>query len=202
MEFGSKESTDWIRLADNKQEFLTKLGVPADIKDRSYATMVPFLPIRVPITGQNWVNSVELENNLKEGSIASIRWIKQPSRRDSNQRVAHAIYTLTNPQAANLFIKDGLYVQKEKLRPKKERKEPLRYVRCQRWGHLARGCKAPLDICARCKHLPGHRTDIYIYDVAKEYSTVIAVTRTATLATCPLVPPISPRGKIPENSIP
>ncbi|KIJ11393.1 hypothetical protein PAXINDRAFT_54076, partial [Paxillus involutus ATCC 200175] len=78
-------------------------------------------------------------------------------RRAPNQRVAHAILQMSNPQAANSIVRDGVYVCKEKLHPTKDKCAPIRCVWCQHWDHIARNCKAQHDTCAICRHR--HHTD-------------------------------------------
>ncbi|KIJ10429.1 hypothetical protein PAXINDRAFT_23233, partial [Paxillus involutus ATCC 200175] len=70
--------------------------------------------------------------------------------RAPNQRVVFAIFQLTSPQAANHLIREGLYTRREKLHPTKEKREPIRCVCCQRWGHIERDCKAPHEACTTC----------------------------------------------------
>ncbi|KIJ10055.1 hypothetical protein PAXINDRAFT_55458, partial [Paxillus involutus ATCC 200175] len=67
-----------------------------------------------------------------------------------NQRVAHILLQLADPHSANKVMKDGLYVCKEKLCPHKDKKEPTRCAKCQRWGHIAANCHAECDACATC----------------------------------------------------
>lgn len=128
---------------------------------------MPFLPINSSLDDPQWLRTVELENKLRTGSLASARWIKQKARRHQKQKVAHAIFTFSEPSATNYLLHDGLYICKEKLHPRKEKKDPLRCVRCQGWGHLARDCKAIHDTCAQCGH--AHRTDACNDNTGKRY---------------------------------
>ena len=157
IEFDTAGSANWIQQDENKANFLERLNTPAVIRDRSYVILIPFLPISSPLDDPQWHRSIELENNLSENSITSARWIKLKARRNPNQRVAHAILTFSEPKAANTLLRDGVYICKEKLHPRKDKKDPLHCVRCQGWGHLARDCKAAHDTCAQCAH--SHRTD-------------------------------------------
>ncbi|KAG2751707.1 hypothetical protein P692DRAFT_20700877, partial [Suillus brevipes Sb2] len=73
------------------------------------------------------------------------------------QRVAHAIFHFTGPTAANTALRDGIYIGQEKLHPRKDKREPVRCVKCQLWGHVAKECKASKDVCGTCGK--NHRTD-------------------------------------------
>ncbi|KAF8545756.1 hypothetical protein OG21DRAFT_1428696, partial [Imleria badia] len=128
LELDSVSSTRWLRQDANKANFLEKLEIPADFKDHRYAILIPFLPISFPIEEPDWLRAVEAENDLPEGSITTARWIKVKTRCTPDQRVAHAIFTLAEPKAANILLCDGLYICKEKLHPRKEKKDPLRCV--------------------------------------------------------------------------
>jgi hypothetical protein len=70
--------------------------------------------------------------------------------------VAHAIFLLHIPIIADILIRDGLYIFQEKFFPQKDKKEPIRCVRCQGWGHIARDCHANHDTCGTCGN--HHRT--------------------------------------------
>ncbi|KIK81438.1 hypothetical protein PAXRUDRAFT_116724, partial [Paxillus rubicundulus Ve08.2h10] len=67
-----------------------------------------------------------------------------------NQCVAHILLQLANPHSANKFMKDRLYMCKEKLCPHKDKKEPTRCAKCQRWGHIVVNCHAERDACTTC----------------------------------------------------
>lgn len=56
---------------DNKARFLERLEAPVGIKERSYVVLVPFLSINSPLDDPQWLCTVEVENNLRDGSLAS-----------------------------------------------------------------------------------------------------------------------------------
>ncbi|KIK20586.1 hypothetical protein PISMIDRAFT_39861, partial [Pisolithus microcarpus 441] len=71
-------------------------------------------------------------------------------RRKPGQRVAHALLSVRNADVANTLLRDGLYVLRTKLFPKKDKKEPIRCAKCQHWGHIARECQSVQDVCSMC----------------------------------------------------
>ncbi|KIK16496.1 hypothetical protein PISMIDRAFT_45658, partial [Pisolithus microcarpus 441] len=73
------------------------------------------------------------------------------------QRVAHALLSLTTPEAANKLLKDGCYIQLDRLRPHKDKKEPMRCMKCQRFGHMAKECAHHEDTCGTCAR--NHRSN-------------------------------------------
>ncbi|KAF9231250.1 hypothetical protein BU15DRAFT_56398 [Melanogaster broomeanus] len=160
IEFDSNRSAQWIRQEDNRENFLIHLGTTARIRDRTFPILIPFLPVSSPIQDPEWLRALEVENGLMEDVIAYVRWIKPIEKRAPAQRVAHAIFQLTTPQAANALIRDGMYASKGKLHPSKDKREPIRCARCQRWGHIARECKSPQDTCATCGH--AHKTAVCV----------------------------------------
>ena len=38
----------------------------------------------------------------------------------------------------------------QRLKPHKDKKEPIRCLKCQHWGHIARDCKKTTDTCGTC----------------------------------------------------
>ena len=125
VEMDNTESAKWIKSDNIANQFLTALDIPTCFKQQLYPILVPFLPISLDIDDPEWIHTVEVENNLERGDIEGARWIKQKERCSSHQRVAHAIFTLANTDIANTLLRDRLYVQKEKLHPKKDKCEPI-----------------------------------------------------------------------------
>ncbi|KIN93752.1 hypothetical protein M404DRAFT_170381 [Pisolithus tinctorius Marx 270] len=156
LEFNNQEAVAWIKEPANKMTFLAKLGGDVAIKDRHYNIVIPFLPITTETDNQDMLRDMENENNIPQGSIARIKWIKDPAKRTPNQRVAHALASITSPEVANQLLKDGLYWGLDRLCLHKDKKEPVRCLKCQCIGHLARDCNETTDTCGICAQ-PHHR---------------------------------------------
>ncbi|KIK90503.1 hypothetical protein PAXRUDRAFT_127704, partial [Paxillus rubicundulus Ve08.2h10] len=75
-----------------------------------------------------------------------------------NQCVAHVLLHFNDPHPANKVLKEGLYVCKEKLCLHKDKKEPIRCTKCQRWRHITANCHADHDMCTTCGG--EHRTNL------------------------------------------
>lgn len=157
VELTSIAAAKWIRRPENRLNITNALGNTATIKDRRFSIIVPFLPITSNIEDPTWLRTVEEENDMNPGSIESANWIKPRQRRAPDQRVAHAILHFADPHPANNALRDGIYIGQEKLHPRKDKREPIRCVRCQFWGHMAKDCQAPRDTCGTCGK--NHRTN-------------------------------------------
>jgi len=59
--------------------------------------------------------------------------------------------------SANTLIRDGLVICGMKVRPTKQKHEPMQCMKCRRWGHLAAECPSEKDTCGNCGE--EHRTD-------------------------------------------
>lgn len=157
LELPSKQAASWLREGDRLQRLATATGGDLLFKDRSYNIIVPFIPTATIIEETETLRAIERENELQPGSIAAARWIKPARRREAGQRVAHALFRLATPEVANKLISKGMYINLERFRPAKDKKEPLRCLKCQRWGHMAKECKEQHDTCGTCAK--NHRTN-------------------------------------------
>ena len=113
LELPSKQAVNWLKENDRLQKLANATGGKLMFKDRSYNVVVPFVPTATLIEESETLKSIENENGLPPGSIAVARWIKPAHRRDTGQRVAHALFRLTTPEAANMLIKNGMYINLE-----------------------------------------------------------------------------------------
>ncbi|KAG2741123.1 hypothetical protein P692DRAFT_201672574, partial [Suillus brevipes Sb2] len=122
--------------------------------------------------------------------------------RPPGQQMAFALLQVNNAETANQLIKDGLYIDHHLIRVKKDRKEPIRCAKCQRYGHIARNCNVSRDVCGTCAD--NHRTSD-----CNAYKTVRCTScRTDTHASWSRQCPEFDRkctelnAKYPENSLP
>jgi len=150
LELPSAEAVNWIKEPTRKVTFLKKLDGKARVKDRLFNMVVPFVPVLTDLTDLDILRKIEQENRFPAESVSAIKWIKDPACRSLKQRVAHVLLSLTSPQAANKLISTGLYLNHSKLCAHKDKKEPLRCLKCQRWGHFSKDCKEEKDTCGTC----------------------------------------------------
>ncbi|KAI6037447.1 hypothetical protein BKA83DRAFT_4486480 [Pisolithus microcarpus] len=150
LELNSPEAVMWVKNPLNKLIFIEQLGGNVQIKDRLFNIVVPFLLISTDISDPATLRNIEHENDIDASTVMQVKWIKDPSKRDENQRVAHALITLTSPEAANKLLKDSLYINMDRLQPHKDKKEPIRCLKCQRLGHMAKSCLQEKDTCSTC----------------------------------------------------
>ena len=152
LELNTSEAANWLKVPARKQTFLEHLGGKVQIKDRLYHLVVPFLPIAIRADDPETLRNIERENDLATHVVAKLKWIKDPSRRSARQRMAHALLSVTSPHAANHLIREGIYLDQAKYHPRKDRKEPVRCLKCQRWGHYSSSCTQTRDTCGVCAH--------------------------------------------------
>ena len=125
LELTSAEAAHWVKNPTHRAKFTERLGGKICLKDRQYNVVVPFLPVSTDINAPDTIQHIKEGNKLPRGSISQIRWIKDPAKRTSRQRVAHALFSLTTPEAANRIIDQGICVYMERLRSHKDKKEPI-----------------------------------------------------------------------------
>ena len=157
LEFNSQAAVEQLDHAHARDIFLKGLGTSAYVRPRRYNVIVYYVPLTFDTDDPEGMREIESTNSLPDQSIASMRWIKPPGRRSPRQLVAHAIIAFSDPKAANKALVEGLTICQRKLDTVKSKREPVRCMKCQIWGHLAGSCLAALDTCGSCgEH---HRSD-------------------------------------------
>jgi hypothetical protein len=133
--FGAKEVANWLQDSETELLFTGFLATGASIRIRQHTILVPKVPITLDPSTAAHLREIEDVNGLKENSISKIRWIKPEKRRNPDQRLAHALFSLTSAEAANICIRDGLLVHGLKTHPSKLKQEPTQCLKCRKWGH-------------------------------------------------------------------
>ena len=150
LEFDNKETVNWLKHDEHRKRFVNATGGKLNIKDRLFNIVVQFIPISTALEEDATLRNFEEDSKIPPNSIVSARWIKPINKRSPFQRFAHAIFSISSATVANHLIKQGIYINRENLRAHKDKKEPLRCLKCQNWGHVARTCKATNDTCGTC----------------------------------------------------
>ncbi|KIK12151.1 hypothetical protein PISMIDRAFT_18943 [Pisolithus microcarpus 441] len=125
LELSSAEAAEWMRLEPIRNILSNSLGIDAVVKEHTYTLVVPFFPTLLEFTDLLLLSNIEMENELPPSSFHSIHWAKNPERCKPGQHVAHALLSVRAAEVANALLRDGLYVLRMKLFPKKDRKEPV-----------------------------------------------------------------------------
>ncbi|KAI6016349.1 hypothetical protein PISMIDRAFT_99152, partial [Pisolithus microcarpus 441] len=150
VELTSAEVANWLRSKGMRKILSNSLGTDTVVKEHSYPLVVPFFPISLNLTDLLLLYNIKNDNELPPNSLHSIQWVKNPEHCKPGQQVAHTLLLVKQADTANALLRDGIYILRSKLFPKKDRKEPVHYAKCQLWGHIAHGCKTILDVCSTC----------------------------------------------------
>ena len=146
----SKESAEWVSETKNEIAFTDAFSEGSHIRGRVYNLIVPRVPITFEPSNLKHLREAEEVNSLEKYAIKSVRWIKPIERRCLDQTHAFAVFSIATAGHANLLIKDGLNICGTKVRPKRQKTEPMQCMKCQRWGHFANNCQAEKESCGTC----------------------------------------------------
>jgi len=152
----SKEAVTWIREPLNETEFSNSFSAESQIRERSYNLIAPRVPITFDPSNEKHLHKLEETNCLDKHTIRREKWIKPVARRRSGQANAYAILTLSSVNTANTLIRDGVYICSIKIRPTKQKQEPIQCMKCREWGHFTLECQLEKDVCRNCGE--EHRT--------------------------------------------
>jgi hypothetical protein len=152
----SKEAMEWIKDTQNKMAFTNAFLKGSHIRERTYNLVVPRVPVTFDPTEDKHLREVEEVNRLATNVLRKAKWIKPLGRRHLDQTHAFAIFTLTNATSANALIRDRLNICRTKVRPTKQKQEPIQCMKCRKWGHFATECQEDDDTCSSCGK--AHRT--------------------------------------------
>ena len=150
VELDRAESADWLRDEANRSRILDNIGSGASIKNRTYQVIVQFIPVQFNPENEESLRYVETSNNLRPNAILKAEWIKPVKDRREGQRVATARFYFGDAKTANAVLSTNTYIREKKVVPKKSRKEPIRCLKCQQFGHERRHCTANEPRCTRC----------------------------------------------------
>jgi len=153
----SKEAVSWIRELLNKEEFSNGFSAESHIRERTFNLIVPRVPVIFDPSEEKHLRKIKETNCLDKNVIRKAKWIKPMGRRRPGQTNAYAIITLSSADSANALIKDGLYICSIKVRPTKQKQEPIQCMKCREWGHFTSECPSEKDVCGNCGE--EHRTN-------------------------------------------
>ena len=157
LELDSPAAANWLKKDSTRERFLTNLGSGACIKDRSYQVILQFVPIFFNPEDKDQLRQYEIHNNLEPLSVLKAEWIKAPKDRKPKQEVATLRVYHSTAASANKVLCKGTSIFNRRVVLRKPKREPIRCLHCQRFGHERRHCKASQPSCGRCADV--HETD-------------------------------------------
>jgi hypothetical protein len=132
VELDSELTLTRLRELNTRKRFLQALDNSVMFKDRTYTLVLQYVPVNTLIECTGLLRLMEGKNQLTDNSLASMRWINPPHKRPPGQTMAFALLQVNDPKTANKLIKDGLNLDCQLIRVKKDKREPIRCAKCQR----------------------------------------------------------------------
>jgi hypothetical protein len=152
----SKEAALWLRRIEIEHAFTNSFSKGSSIRDRRFNIVVPRVPLIFEPDNLKHLRELEEVNGIEKHTFIKAKWIKPAARRRPDQTHAFMLLTALNAGAANIVIRDGLLICSTRVRPTKQKQEPMQCMKCRKWGHFASDCIAPNDTCGACGE--AHRT--------------------------------------------
>ena len=157
LELNSDEAASWLKSDEIIASFLENVGSGASVKNRTYQVIVQFVPVSFDPAAEENIRTYEEHNNIAAGSVAKAEWIKPIKDRKKNQKVATLRVYHRDAESANAILKQGAYIFNKRVVPKRPHREPIRCLRCHKFGHERRDCKYANAYCGKCSFL--HETE-------------------------------------------
>jgi hypothetical protein len=157
LEANCAEVLAWIRMEGRREFFSDFMEKESTIKDRTYPVVINFVPITFRPHLDVDLRETEEVNGFKNGELITARWFKPEHRRAEGQRFAHCLVQFSSPDTANTVLRNGMSICHKRVYARKKKKEPIRCLKCQMFGHISHSCSSPIDVCGTCTG--NHRTE-------------------------------------------
>ncbi|KAF8443286.1 hypothetical protein L210DRAFT_3361936, partial [Boletus edulis BED1] len=143
----------WLRTKPVQSQFLDNFDGSAatSIILKTYKVVAEFVPTSLQNDNPAALREIEKCSGIGAQTIFAVRWIKPAQHRKPNQRVAHAIISFEEREAANTAIRQGLNIEGRKVFAHKQSPDPNRCYGCQSLdqSHFAKDCKHE-QACGTC----------------------------------------------------
>ncbi|KAF8816722.1 hypothetical protein BYT27DRAFT_7181599 [Phlegmacium glaucopus] len=112
-EFLHEDGAKWFTQQNHVNAFITALGddgLGAQLKKRNHPIIAYYVPLNLNTNSSAHVAEIAEVNNISEGDLLGVRWVKPPARRSPTQTCGHLLLFLASPDAANRAITEGLVI--------------------------------------------------------------------------------------------
>ncbi|KAI0077148.1 hypothetical protein K474DRAFT_1124502 [Panus rudis PR-1116 ss-1] len=174
-ELNEPENAQWLAQPDVQKHFLSKMGLSdkeAIIRAQTFRLVLPYVPLTFHPDSHLELQMVESASGLSYGDIVKASWIKNPNRRNAQQRSAFAFFDFRSEIAAKLAQDEGLLIEGKHIFGRKPDIEPYRCNKCQLLAsHMAAQCKQIHDTCGTCGGIDHRTSECGVKDKVKYYCT-------------------------------
>ena len=151
IESNNCETAIWLK--ENAEKVLhPTIRHPIKVLARTYTVIAHFTPITFQANDET-IHELELSANLLVELISDITWIRDPTHRKPGQQFANVKIHCKSAEAANSLILGSGRINHlgSQLRLHKDTKDHNACVCCQKYGHIATGCKEEGFTCGKCR---------------------------------------------------
>lgn len=143
------EEMSWLREFNRLTKFTEGWGSTATAKPNYYRVLVELVPVETTLDLWSY-EAVEEASDLPHNSIATMEWAKKPEKRKKDQKVTHVLVAFNTRESANQVITKGMTIGGKWVYGRQDQRDPLRCMKCQQFGHIAKECHSANDVCGRC----------------------------------------------------
>ena len=146
----NRETAIWLK--ENTEKVLhPTIGHPIKVLARTYVVIAHFMPVTFQANNKS-IRELELSANLLAESISDITWIRDPTHRKPGQQFENVKIHCKSAEAANSLILGLGRINHlgSQLCLHKDTKDHNACVRCQKYSHIATGCKEEGFTCGKC----------------------------------------------------
>ena len=147
IETNRSETADWIK--KHPETLSAPFKNPVKILNRLYPVIARFMPTHFQ-TDPAGLRELEINAKLDPQSITHATWIKDPKRRNPDQKHANIKIYCETPETANALIMNNPQHLGTQLRIHKVIRAPGTCLNCQQYGHYATNCKETTPTCGKC----------------------------------------------------
>ncbi|KAG2055699.1 hypothetical protein BDR06DRAFT_881637, partial [Suillus hirtellus] len=126
----------WLQEPTNHTSLESQFDSTVSFHSHTFALVLECLPIHLQIGEEQFLCKLKEENLHLANSLATICWIKPPICHSPQQHKAFALLQVVDACTDSSLLRNGLCIDNKCITIRKDRKEPIRCMKCQRYRHM------------------------------------------------------------------
>ncbi|QRV92279.1 hypothetical protein RhiJN_20297 [Ceratobasidium sp. AG-Ba] len=150
-QLGHRKHAALLSLAPIALAFEQHFGFAISFRGQQAEIIMQGLPLEYDATDPELGRAIEICFRLQQGSVLSCSWAKPVSARTPGQkRAAVRVLLRSQDDADDLIASPGAELRGTRLTFRRLEEDPIRCLRCQKFGHKSTTCRSPQDVCRQC----------------------------------------------------